>query len=114
MYPIKDNLVVVPPESIMGIDAFLADAVQREFEDTNLCEEVDTFWLRIQIPTATGECTEDKLQEWRTKLSVTLQRIPVPFIVQSLIIDDQLADSPEMLQLRGLILFHGLDPFFGE
>ncbi len=111
MFPIKENLVKLPAECIMAVDSFLVDAVQREIEDSSLCEGVDTYWLRIQLP-ATLEFSDDTLQTWRVALSIGLQRIPVPFKMTSLIVDDELSEDPDMVQLRGLVAFTGFDPFF--
>jgi hypothetical protein len=113
MYPIKENIVTLVPESILGVEEFLANAVQQEFENTSLIEEVDTFWLRMRVPVNT-EISDDILTAWRSKLSVTLQKIPVAFKVGSLIVDDELSSDPSMLQIRGLIVFSGLDPYTME
>lgn len=112
MFPIKDNIVTLNPESILAIETFLVDAIQQEFENTNLCEEIETFWLRMRVPTSIA-INDDMLAEWRNKLSIMLQSIPVPFIVTSLIVDDELSEDPTLQQLRGLITFYGLNPYYG-
>lgn len=112
MFPTKDNIVTLNPESILAIETFLVDATQQEFENTNLCEEIETFWLRMRVPSSIT-ITDDMLADWRNKLSIMLQSIPVPFIVTSLIIDDEICDDVSLIQLRGLITFSGLNPYYG-
>lgn len=97
MYPINDQIIDTTIPDTLFPDVFLA-----AFTEGFLLNEVDTFWVRIKIPTS-FDTSVDALQQQRHTLSQKLNRAFIPLIVASLILDDEVPEH-----LRALMVVNGL------